>query len=458
MTDGMNQREAAAGILYRVLEEGAYSHIELLHTFRKEGIKDRKERAFVTRVCMGTLERLYAVDAVIGAFSSVSVKRMKPYIRTILRMSIYQLRYMDQMPAPLVCNEAVRLVKKRGLSGLSGFVNGVLRAAARDPGKPVFPKEDSIEGLSVRYSMPEWLIRRFLSRYGADVTKQILDGFYREKQVCVRVNRSRIETKELARRLAASGIEARPGAYVPDALILKDVSAIEDLAEFKEGLFQIQDESSMLVGLAAGYRAGDYVLDVCAAPGGKSMHAADTLRVLGGGHMEARDLSRGKCDRIEENRVRAGFSNLTVTVWDALKPDERLTGRADVVLCDLPCSGLGIIGRKPEIKYRVSEEQMTELADLQRRILKAAAEYVRPGGTLIYSTCTINPQENEENVQWLMTQGFRTGDLRPYLPECLHQDTGESGCLQLLPGVHASDGFFLARCEKCAPPGGEIHG
>lgn len=454
MTDGMNQREAAAGILYRVLEEGAYSHIELQRTFQKEGIRDRKERAFVTRVCMGTLERLYAVDAVIAAFSKVEIRRMKPYIRTILRMSIYQLRFMDQMPAPLVCNEAVRLVRKKGLSGLAGFVNGVLRAVVRSPDIPALPDSDSAAGLSVRYSMPEWLIRRWNLQYGTDTAGRMLDGFYREKQVCVRCNRSRIGTKELSGRLEASGIRVKPGAYVSDALILENVSALEELPEFRQGLFQIQDESSMLVGLAAGYRAGDFVLDLCAAPGGKAIHAADTLRVLGGGHVEARDISRHKCDLIEENRSRAGFSNLSITVWDALKPDGRLTGRADVVLCDLPCSGLGIIGRKPEIKYRVSEEQMSELASLQRRILTTAAEYVKPDGILIYSTCTINPQENEENVQWLLTRGFRTEDLRPYLPQCLHEDTKDTGYLQLLPGIHASDGFFLARCRKSVQAGG----
>ncbi|MBO5197928.1 MAG: 16S rRNA (cytosine(967)-C(5))-methyltransferase RsmB [Lachnospiraceae bacterium] len=441
-------REVAADVLYHVLEEGAYSHIELMNAFRREGMKEKKERAFVTRVCMGTLERLYAVDAVIDAFSKTKTEKLKPYIRTILRMSIYQLRYLDQTPTALVCNEAVRLTKKRGLAGLSGFVNGVLRSAAREPEKPDFTKLTGKKALSVQYSIPEWLLAQWLARFGEEKTGKILEGFYREKQVCVRRNRSRIEEAELVERLGKAGIEAKPGAYVKDALRLEQVSVIEEIPEWKEGYFQIQDESSMLVGLAAGYKKGDLVMDICAAPGGKSLHAADILASLGGGQVIARDISDYKCSLIEENRKRAGFSNLKIEVWDATKIDESKQGSIDVLLCDLPCSGLGIIGRKPEIKYRISREDLEGLAKLQREILTVAKEYVKPGGTLIYSTCTINPKENEENVSWLLEQGFETEDLRPYLPESLHQDTMDSGYIQLLPGVHESDGFFVARLRK----------
>lgn len=450
MTDTVrkNEREAAADVLYRVLEEGSFSHIELKEAFLKYRITDRKERAFITRVCMGTIERLYVLDSAINAVSRVKTEKMKPYIRTLLRMSTYQLLFLSQTPASAICNEAVKLAKKRGFTGLSGFVNGVLRSIAKDR-EQVFtvPENPGLRELGLYYSMPEWLLKLWIERFGTDTVGKMLAAFYQEKHVTVRCNESKIEIGTLKELLTEQGIGVEDGAYVKGALRLSKVTAIEELEAFQTGCFQIQDESSMLVCLAAGLKKGDKVIDLCAAPGGKSLHAADILKKLGGGDVQAADVSEAKAKLIRENIARSGFENITVMVRDARITDESCLESADVLLCDLPCSGLGVIGRKPEIKYRVTNKDLSELAALQREILTASAGYVKPGGTLIYSTCTISRQENEDTVEWLLNRGFEEDEIGPYLPEPLRKDAVR-GSIQLLPGIHGTDGFFLARLTK----------
>lgn len=450
-TGRKNERETAVNVLYRVLEEGAFSHIELNAAFKRDGIAGGRERALVTRLCMGTLERLYLLDAVLDEFSKVKTAKMKPYIRTLMRMSAYQLLYLTQIPASAVCNEAVKLAKKRGFTGLSGFVNGVLRSIASDPERArgaAEPKGNGPKAVSLKYSMPEWLLTMWFARFGEETVLRILEAFYREKKVTVRCNESRIGISELKEKLSAEGVEAQNGLYVDGALVLNRVGAIEELETFRKGYFQIQDESSMLPVLAAGLKYNDRVIDLCAAPGGKALHAADRLLCLGGGSVEASDLSEAKAELIRENIERSGFRNITVLVRDARMKDEACRNSADVLLCDLPCSGLGIIGRKPEIKYRLKPEDLKELAALQRQILAASIGYVKPGGTLIYSTCTINEEENEGNVSWLLENGFAAEDIRPYLPQALRARASDGGYLQLLPGVDGTDGFFLARLTK----------
>lgn len=450
-----NARETAARVIARVLEEGEPSHVVLRNALNQEQDAPKRERAFVTRLVEGTLERLITIDYILNTVSRTPVKKMKPMIRTVLRMSVYQLLYMDSVPDSAVCNEAVKAVKARGMHGLSGFVNGILRTVAREketwlsetayPDKSKFPKQY----LSLRYSLPEWLCEYFLQEYGVEKAEKIAAGSLRNPRTTIRCNTARISKKELAQRLEAQGFVIENGIYARDALYLSEYDTLDRIPEFADGLFQVQDESSMLVAELAGVTEGSLVLDVCSAPGGKALHAANLLEALGGGLILARDVSAKKTALIEENKMRLKAENIKIQVWDATVPDTTMIEKADVVIADLPCSGIGIMAKKPEIRYRMTPENQKELVKLQKKILEVVQRYVKPGGILMYSTCTINKEENEEQVREICDRyGFVPAMEPAVVPQNLQEDVQGNACLQLLPGIHECDGFFIARLKK----------
>ena len=442
-------REIALEVLVEVLEKGGYSHKVLGAALSKYQYMDKQQRGFLTRLCEGTIERALELDYIIDHFSKVPIKKQKPVIRNILRMSVYQLKYMDSVPASAACNEAVKLATKKGFYNLKGFVNGVLRNISRGLHEFIYPDKD-IElamYLSVRYSMPLWMVEFWLSSYSKEIVESMLEAFCSTKDTSIRVNLNKITKDSLKNILEQQGINVNKGAYLPCALRISNYNYLSSLEEFKKGYFQVQDESSMLVGEVTGVQPGDLVVDVCAAPGGKSLHVAELLN--GTGKVISRDLTPDKTALIEENNTRLGFSNMQIEVYDALSFDPTLEGKADVVIADLPCSGLGVIGKKPDIKYRVTIKDLTSLQQLQQDILKVVTRYVKPGGILIYSTCTISPLENEENLSWLESQGeFSLESIDPYIPEQLQDATTKKGYLQMIPGVHETDGFFVARLKK----------
>ena len=450
-----NARETVYRVLYQVLEQGEYSHLVLGKVLNEEAQAEKRDRAFVTRLVEGTLERLLTIDYMLNQVSKTPVTKMKPIIRTILRMSVYQMRYMDSVPDSAVCNEAVKLVKAKGLQGLSGFVNGVLRTIARNRGdwekEEFYPKREKqpILYLSIRYSLPTWLCEYFIKEYGMEQAEQIAKGSLRNPKTTIRCNTSRISEEELIRRLKDHGYEVEQGVYAKGAWYLSGYDTLEKIPEFVEGLFQVQDESSMLVSELAGLKKDDVVLDVCSAPGGKALHCANLLTKLGGGTVIARDVSEKKTALIEENARRLQASNIVIQVKDATKLDKDMIGKADVVIADLPCSGIGIMAKKPEIRYRMTKENQKELATLQKQILSVVQQYVKPNGILMYSTCTINKEENENQAKMLCKEyGFVPELQKELVSDKLHSDIQENGWLQLLCGVHACDGFFIARLRK----------
>ena len=295
--------------------------------------------------------------------------------------------------------------------------------------------------------MPLWLVEKLLSERGRERTERILESFLVPAPVTIRIRQElgSPEREELISRMRQTGAAAEPHPYHPFAYTLRGAEGISSLPGFSEGLFMVQDTSSMLVCEAAGIRPGQRVIDVCASPGGKAVHAAEKLKESG--FVSARDLTEYKAGLIRDNsRMRA--DRVETLIWDARRLREEDIESADLVLADLPCSGLGVIGRKKDIKYRMSPESLLELAKLQRQILGTVWRYVKPGGVLIYSTCTINPGENEENVGWFLERyPFHLESLSSCLPQELSGE-GESGMLQLLPGIHKSDGFFLARLVR----------
>ena len=477
MTKPVNEREIVLEVLLEITEKGQFSHIILRDVLWKYQYLEKRERAFITRVTEGTLEHMIEIDYILDRFSKVKVKKMKPVIRAILRSAVYQLKYMDSVPDSAVCNEAVKLAVRKGFSGLKGYVNGVLRSVARGIDSVQYPKE-KMEELSVRYSCPEWVLDLWSGSYDIEVIEMMLRDFQKEKPVTIRCCLNRTTPDELKKRLEAEGVKAEIHPYLPYAFQISGYDHLNDLETFQDGLFVVQDISSMLVAEIAAPSAGAQVLDVCAAPGGKALHVAEKLFLAedvcgdaacagnksGGGaaagcgiedqmppgHVEARDLTELKVDLIRENIERTGLPNITAVCRDASVPDETAAESADIVIADLPCSGLGVIGKKPDLRYKASPDGIDSLVRLQRQILSCAQDYVKPGGTLVYSTCTVNPAENMDNVHWLMEQypEFILDDIRGKLCPELRDNVMENGCIQLLPGVHKSDGFFIARLVR----------
>lgn len=444
MTKEPALREIILDILMEVLEKNKYSHLVLSQALSKYQYLEKADRSFIKRIVDGTLEYRLQIDFVINSYSKTKVNKMKPVIRTILRMAVYQILYLNRVPDSAACNEAVKLAEKRGFYGLKGFVNGVLRTISREKGTLVFSDD------SIRYSMPQWLLDLWKESMEEEVLHRMLQAFLEKRELMARFHLSQTSEEEILTSLQAQGVEAVPAADGSDVFRLIGVDYLEGLEAFQRGWIQIQDVSSSLAGDAAGIQKGDFVLDVCGAPGGKALHAADLL--AGTGTVVVRDLSDYKVSLIEENIERSGFDNVQAQVWDALELDPEMVEKADVVIADLPCSGLGIIGRKPDIKYNASPEKLAEVAALQREILSVVWQYVKPGGTLVFSTCTINRAENEENRDWILKNlPFEPQDISGRLGESFEAFSGQSvkeGYIQLLPGIHPCDGFFISVMKR----------
>ncbi len=422
----MNAREVAFNLIFDILEKKEKSGDALTATLEASGL-DRRDRAFAHRLTLSSVERAVTIDFFIDQVSKVKVNKQKPVIRTALRMGVCQIFYMDRVPDSAAVNETVKLVRKRGFSGLSGFVNGVLREILRQKDSLLLR---SMEERYIKYSCPQWLCSFFIKNYGEESAEKILSGLLRNPPLTIRVNTGRISLDSYEKLLISQGINYKKGDIHENAIIIQDAE-VTGLPGFFEGYFQVQDESSMCVAAKAGLKMGDVVIDVCAAPGGKSLHAADILASLGGGRVIARDLTEKKVALVQENILRSGFSDITAEVGDATVLDERYINKADVLIADLPCSGLGIIGKKPDIKYNITETTLVELAELQRQILQTVDKYLKKGGTLMYSTCTINKGENEENVDFICDRlGYKLIEMK-----------------QLLPG-EPCDGFFYAKLVK----------
>ena len=438
---GIHARELALNILLEILERGGLSHVVLSQALGKYQYLEKQERALITRITEGTLEYLIQIDYVLNRYSVTKVSKMKPFIRTLLRMSVYQILYLDRIPDSAVCNEAVKLAEKRHFQGLKGFINGVLRTVSREKEHMVFPDD------SVRYSVPLWLLEMWKVVYPRDTVEAMLSSFLEERRLFVRCNLGRASREEIRESLESQGVGVKDSEYSQAVFCLEGINYLEALEAFQKGWIQVQDFSSSLVALAAAPREGDYCIDVCGAPGGKSLHVADLMK--GTGTVEVRDVSARKTALIEENIKRSGFANMKAVVMDALVFDEASFEKADVLIADLPCSGLGIIGRKPDIKYRMTPKGIEELAGLQREILSVVWQYVKPGGTLVYSTCTISRKENEENAAWFAENyPFRPVNIEGRFGNHIQSETMKGGTLQLLPGIDPGDGFFLAVFER----------
>lgn len=439
----MNAREIVLDMLLELSKENTYCHLLIRDVLKKYDYLEKREKAFIKKVTEGVIERKIELDYVINLFSNTKVNKLKPLIREVLRMSVYQILYMEQVPDSAVCNEAVKLVEKRKFFQLKGFVNGVLRNIARNKASI------SYQDISIKYSMPEWLVQYLEASYEKETVEKILASFLEEKPVSIRMKESLTDEQKavLLCEMEKEGIEVKKQEYLPYAYELKKAEGLQNIEGFLRGDFTVQDISSMLVTECADVKANQVVLDLCAAPGGKSMHIAEKLQ--GTGTVYSFDVSDRKVDYILENAKRLGYENVVAKVQDATSFFEELVEKGDIVLADVPCSGIGVIGKKCDIKYRINEEEIAKIVTLQKQILKNAWKYVKKGGTFIYSTCTISKEENENMLQWLLENApLELESLDTYLPKELCSDTTKKGYLQLLPGVHKCDGFFIARLKR----------
>ena len=426
----INTRDIVLNILMDIETKKTFSNQAIAKALSKNQFEDKRDRAFITRLSEGVMEQLISLDYTINQFSKTKVNKCKPMIRCILRMGAYQILYMESVPDSAACNEAVKLAKSHGFGSLSGFVNGVLRSIARNKDNIPEPSKDktSSEYLSVKYSMPKWLVEKLKKDYPEEYIK-ILEGCFWDRETSIRVNTTKVSRDELKAILEGAGITVEYGNYSDKALLISDYDFIKKVPGYKKGYFTVQDESSMCAIRAAGIKPGDVVVDVCAAPGGKTTCAAEYLE--GQGMIYSMDISEDKLELIEDNVARLAFENVQISCHDATVPLPDL--RADVVIADVPCSGLGIIGRKNDIKYRLEEGQLVELIKLQRDILGTVKGYVKDKGTLLYSTCTINPEENQNNIKW-----FLDNNEDYELVEEKH----------FLQGIDLCDGFYYAVLKK----------
>ena len=441
----INQREVAVDVLVEVTAGGAYNSITLRNALARNNALSRQDKAFVTELVNGTLRNMIFADYVIDKFSKTPTSKMKPFILNVLRAAVYQVLFMDKTPDFAVCDESVKLVKKRGLQGLAPFVNGVLRNIVRNKAEISVADGD----ICVKYSYPRWMVDYWLTRYDAEMVAQICKGLNQTPKVSIAVNTLRVSTAELADMLRAEGVSVSNGVYLDNMLLLSGTADISALKAFKDGLFFVMDESSMLAAKVLAPKAGAKVLDMCSAPGGK----ACALACLSDDKAQIRafDIYEHKIWLIEDALKRLGLKSVKPELLDATKFEPSLENSAEYVLLDAPCSGLGLLRKKPEIKYRKTMADIKELAKFQREMLVNVSRYVALGGCLVYSVCTISPMEAEDVVEWFTAN--HPFELEPIEGDFIGKPgitTPRQGCIQVLPTSPevTADAFFIAKLRR----------
>lgn len=437
-----NVRDAALSILLAIDKNQAYSNLLLHQTIERHKI-EAKDRGLLTEMTYGTLQHKMTLDYYLEPFIRGKIDH---WVRWLLRLSLYQMHYLTRIPPHAAVNEAVEIAKRRGHQGIASMVNGVLRSILRQGVRSVDEIEDDIDRLAIATSHPHWLVERWVEAYGFDTTKEMLEENNIPPVQTVRVNTLKSTVAEVLESLEAEGIQAKQSELVPECLHLTNGQAARTQA-FKEGFITIQDESSMLPALVLNPQPGSRVLDMCAAPGGKTTHLAEKMRNVGS--ILATDLHPHKLDLVDENTERLGIEIVQTAPIDGRKAADFLPAASfDAVLVDAPCSGLGVMRRKPDIKYTKREEDLENLQTIQLALLDAATKVLKQGGHLVYSTCTVDKQENEGTVAAFLKQHPEM-EAMPLtnLPTPL-ADKQINSMLQIFPQDFGSDGFFVASFRK----------
>ncbi|QUL57425.1 16S rRNA (cytosine(967)-C(5))-methyltransferase RsmB [Paenibacillus tritici] len=443
-------REVALDVLVRVEQQGAYSNLLLGSSLQKAELS-REDTGLATELVYGSLSRMITLDYVLGSFVSKGLAKLEPWVRSLLRMSLYQIMYLDRVPSHAAVNEAVNISKKRGHQGISGMVNGVLRSVLRAGELPVLPEGLSREErISILHSHPLWMVQRWSAEYGADTAEAMCAANNEPPAVSVRVNTTMISREAMLAELLASGLDAAESKVSPFGLVVRGGGNLALTSWYREGYLSVQDESSMLVAEAVAPEAGMKVLDCCAAPGGKSAHMGELMRDEGS--ILANDLHEHKAKLIAEQAARLGLECITTASGDALELGDSLQPESyDRILLDAPCSGLGVIRRKPDLKWRKQPGDVASVAALQLELLQSVSGLLKPGGVLVYSTCTTEQEENSRVVADFLDRnpGFAPVTFESAVWERLEGTALAAGAgMQLLPHHYGSDGFYIARLER----------
>lgn len=443
-------RETALKVLYETEVKGAYSNLALKKLLAGKQF-DSRDRAFITELVYGTVTRKLTLDWMISRFSKIQLKKLSDWVLQILRMGTYQIVFLDRVPPSAACNTAVDLTKKYAKQS-AGFVNAVLRNIARNKDKISLEDIDAssiVEKLSIKYSFPVYLTEEWIKAFGDKFTEELLSSLLERPEFSIRINTLKTTGEALAEELKRSGIDAVPGHFLEEALYLENVSDVSSLNAFIEGKMIVQDESSMLVTKVLDPKPGEKILDVCAAPGGKTTHIGQVMENRG--HIDAWDIHEHKIALINKNAKRLGIDIIKASQRDALMFYEEATDVYDRVLVDAPCSGTGIIRRKPDIKWKRKKDDFGNLVEIQKKILYNSSRYVKPGGILVYSTCSIDARENEQIISAFLSENrdFSSESLENCLPQALKdKEEINGGILKLYPHIDRTDGFFIARMRR----------
>lgn len=435
-------REIALDTLNEVFNKDAYSNIILNHKLNSSGLEDR-DKALVTEIVYGTIKYKYTIDKILDSFLKSGTNKLDKQILNILRMGVYQIKYLDRIPDFAAVNECVELAKKKSIK-FSKLVNGVLRNFIRNKDLKIEFKND-IKRLSFEYSFPEWMVELFVKQYGKEIAERILMGLNSTPPNTVRVNNLKTNYDEVWENLDSNEYNIQDGKVCPEAIQIIKGRSIEKNPFFTDGYITVQDESAMLVAPSMELKDNMVVLDLCSAPGGKTTHIAEIMNNTGVIH--AFDIHTNKLTLIKQNVERLGITNIKLDTMDASILNRDLLNKADRVLIDVPCSGLGIIRKKPEIKWNKTYKDLKSLVPIQKDIMKNAAQYVKPGGIILYSTCTLNKEENEKNIKWFL-ENFKEFKIEPlFYGNIDNMIYNEMGVVTILPDDNM-DGFFIAKLRK----------
>ncbi len=439
-----NARGTALKVLYKIEKEGAYINLALKETLANSALT-REDRALVTELTHGVVKWRLTLDYTLSKHSRIKLNKISPWVLCALRMGVYQILFLDKIPVSAAVNESVKLAKRYGGPASGGFVNGVLRSVVRGGKMPALP-DDPIEALCVQYSCPKWIVKYWIDAYGKETAQAILQAFLPRPALCVRCNTLKTSPNSLLQAFLNAGMEAERvlDAAFPNldcAIKIRRASNLLELPAYQAGWFYVQDLSSMLAVEALDPKPGGLVLDVCAAPGGKTTYIAQKMQNRG--KVVAFDIYEHKLSLIAENASRLGIDCVECILQDASVFNERFVCQADAVLVDAPCSGLGVIGRKPDIKYAGSMQDIDSLAAQGLSILETAARYVRLGGTLVYSLCTLSPKEGEQVIAQFLAQ---------HKEFCLSKicavNLENNGQITLFPQKFGTDGFFICKMKR----------
>lgn len=439
----MNSRKVIVEVLDNVLLNGAYSNIEINKKFNEYDI-DTKDKALITEVVYGTIKYKKTIDIILGNFVA-DIDKIDIKVLNILRSAIYQIRFLDRVPSYAIVNEAVNLSKEVSIE-LSKFVNGILRNYLRNEDKDYKQELNNRDVLCYDFSFERWMIELFIRQYDKENGLKILRGLNTIPYVTVRVNALKGDYDEVFDELTNEGYDVEEGVICPEAIIIKKGSGIEKNSLYQKGSVTVQDESAMLVAPLLDLKEDDIVLDLCSAPGTKATHISEIM--MNHGKVIAFDIHDHKLNLIKENVERLGITNLELEQGDALKVNAKYVGLADKVLLDVPCSGLGIIRKKPEIKWNKKSNDLTEIVKIQKEILENAWNYLKVGGELVYSTCTLNKKENEEVIEWFTNRHCDCEIEKIFLGNLDNILYNANGTVTILPNKYM-DGFFIAKLKKC---------